>query len=245
MSLILSLGSAICQDSLPRPYISGGVALLPSGYASVGWLTGGGLDLNKYHLVFDSFAGYDNGRKVDDGGPPNPNGHDRLLRGFAGYNVSGSYIGAGARWTELSTTNYTKSGWQPEVGVGHDLWPDDAYDPNCARLQVAYVFKKQREIVRFPDAPSCYFCGNGSRGVAITIWFPSPANPKYHVFFSMDAMIFGYHNNPADRDLHITDTTEMTIGYRFFGSGFGLVPMKPLRGLNIIVTRAVAIFSHR
>ena len=203
-------------EKVPHPYVIGGVALFPGGYQPAGWEAGAGLMWDRPHFVFDSFAGYDNGRKTNDGGNNNPKGHDRMLRGFAGYKFGSSYVGAGARWSELDTTNYAKVGWHPEIGVGHDFWPHDEYYPNFARVQVAWMFREQGEVVRLPGLPDCHVCGNGSQGPDFTLWIPSPADSKHkHIFAKMNVVPFMYHNNPADKHLHWSTSAEMLVGYRF------------------------------
>lgn len=212
---IFALLACMCA-SAQRPYVAGGVALFPSGYQPAGWEVAGGVMGDRPHVVLDTFFGYDNGRKENDGGPVNPKGHDRMLRGFTAYKFVSSYIGGGVRWEELDTTNYTKTNWHPEIGVGHDFWPQDEYASNFMRAQIAYAFKAQHELVRYPDAPSCYTCGNESKGVDITLWFPSPMYTKHpHVFCRMNMFIFSFHDNPADRSTHFADSTEILVGYKF------------------------------
>jgi hypothetical protein len=223
--ILASAAFAQVKENLPHPYVIGGLALYPGGYQPAGWEAGAGLMWDRPHFVFDTFAGYDNGRKVDDGSEAiDQKGHDRMLRGFAAYKFtkSSTYVGAGARWDELDTTNYIKLGWHPEVGIGHDFWPDDEWYPNFARMQLSWMFKEQRESVRFPDGRSCYpsqrggSCGNGSRGPDFTLWIPSPADNKHkHVFMRMNVVPFMYHNNPADKHLHWSTSAEMLVGYRF------------------------------
>lgn len=202
--LVFVLWAENADAQVAHPYVSAGVALFPSGYQPAGWEAAGGLMLDQTHFVFDSFAGYDNGRKENDGGPVNPKGHDRMLRGFSALKFGNSYIGAGVRWEELSTTNYTKINYHPLLGVGHDF-------SASIRVQAAYAFKAQHELVRYPNAPSCYNCGNESKGVDVTLWAPLHS----HFFCRMDMFIFSFHNNPYDPSYHFGDSTEILAGYRF------------------------------
>src|ERR1700691_4001691 len=80
----------------PQPYVLGGISLMPSGYASLAVQGGGGIEWETRYSVFDSYAGYDNGRKANDNTPDNYKGHDRILRGFLGYKRDLWYAGVGA-----------------------------------------------------------------------------------------------------------------------------------------------------
>lgn len=227
--LVLTLG-ALAQDKVPHPYVNGGLDLMPSGYASLAAQGGVGIMYNLPHLVLDTYAGYDNGRKENDNTLNNYKGHDRFLRGFAGFKQGTYYAGVGARWSQLSTTNYTKGGdafsagsWHPEVGGGKD-W--SAYGaPLFLRTQVLYMFNESKEVTYYPSAPTCYGCGNGSHGADITLWFPSPAKGG-HLFFKMNVVLFRFHDSvtePSNIPLtnaqiankHFADSTELLLGWKF------------------------------
>lgn len=228
--VILSASLASGQEKFPRPYLNAGIDLEPAGYASLAVQGGGGIMLESPHFVFDSYAGYDNGRKVNDGTGPNPKGNDKFLRGFAAYKQGPWFAGIGARWSSLSTSNYTKGGdifnsdsWHPEVGGGRD-W-DARTAPLFLRTQALWMFREQREVVRYPDGTTCYGCGNGSEGVDMTLWFPSPAH-KGHWFCKMNFVFFGFHSTFTDpknvaltraeaANKSVSGSEEYSINYRW------------------------------
>jgi hypothetical protein len=219
-------------SSIPRPYLAGSFNLMPGGYASVAWGGGGGLMVENKYFIFDSFVGYDNGHKVNDNTLNNYKGHDRFVRGFESYKKGNNYFGVGARWSQLSTTNYTKGGsiytagaWHPEVGVGRDFFANDKFYPLMMRAQMLYMFHSNKETVHYPDGTNCDGCGNGSQGVDLSLWWPSPAK-KSHIFFRMNVVMFGFHDSitdPANLQLtqlqrartHVSDSTELMLMYRF------------------------------
>ena len=214
----------------PRPYVTVGIDLMPAGYSSTAFQGTAGVEWNRPYFVFDSYAGYDTGKKIDDATINNYSGHDRFLRGFAGYKRGLYYAGVGARYSQLSTSNYTKGGsifsagsWHPEIGGGRDFNTRDY--PLFMRAQVAYMFAPSHEVVHYPDGTSCDGCGSGVHGADITLWFPSPA-AKGHFFAKMNVVIFGYHDSltsPANVQLtrqqrgngHLGDSTEFMAGVRW------------------------------
>lgn len=216
--LFLVMTVSAFGQSFPRPYVVGGFNLMPAGYASTSFGTGGGIMWDQPHFVLDTYAGYDTGHKDNDGTSDNYSGHDRYLRGFGSYKQGNNYFGIGARWSELYTTNYDKSGsWHPEVGAGHDFSP--------LRLQVAYMFRESKEVTQYPGGIMCDGCGNASQGADITLWFPSPARSK-HLFAKMNVVLFEFHDTITDpsntlltqqqiSNKHFTDSTEFMVGYRF------------------------------
>lgn len=194
---------------LPRPYVSAGFTLMPPGYAAVAAQGGAGIQWNRPYLVFDSYAGYDNGRKANDNTSGNNKGHDRYLRGFLAYKHGKNYFGGGARWSELSTTNYSDFSWHPEAGVGRD-W-------DFMRLQVAYLFPPSKPITRYPSGQTCYGCGSGSHGADISVWFPSPVN-THHLFARMETVLFRYHETATDPSN--IQLTEQQVANKYLGNSF-------------------------
>lgn len=231
MVLTLLCGVALAQDppalahnKFPHPYVGVGLALLPGGYSPVAPEVVTGLTFNSTHFIFDGFGLYDTGKKTNDGSEKsNPKGHDRLLSAFAAYRFHNNvYVGGGGRWSQLSTTNYTKNGspavlsyWKPEVGIGYDVFADDQFVPMFARVQVAYLFPQSKEIVSFPNGSSCTTCGNRSQGADISVWFPSPARQHQHLFFKINAVIFQFKDSPTSSTHRIDDSTDLTLLYRF------------------------------
>ena len=234
MKKLLLILSVFCTPlvfgQLPRPYVAGSFNLMPAGYASTSFGVGGGLEFDRPYIVFDSYAGYDTGKKSDDNTVNNYSGHDRFLRAFAGPKFGPWYAGVGARWSQLSTTNYTKGGsafdagsWHPEVGGGRDFSTHDY--PLFMRVQAAYMARPSKEVVHYPDGSSCDGCGTGSHGADITLWFPSPAHSG-HFFAKMNIVLFGFHDSITDPknipltrtqtgNGHLADSTEFMVGARF------------------------------
>ncbi|MGB2606530.1 MAG: hypothetical protein WBC78_23200, partial [Candidatus Sulfotelmatobacter sp.] len=113
---------------IPVPIFTLGPSLMGGGYALFAYRIEGGLNMEATHVVFHAIAAYDNGRKVDDDDEPNPKGHDRYLESAIYYRPARPgwkrmfYFGGGYRWSQLSTTNYTKGGARPEFGGGYDMF---------------------------------------------------------------------------------------------------------------------------
>lgn len=214
-------------SNCPHPYVEGSMNLEGPGYAPLAWEIGGGLQLEHPHIVGDAFLGYDNGHKENDGTNENEKGHDRFARAFLAYRHHFTYFGAGARWSQLSTTNYTKGGsifasgsWHPEVGIGQELGM-------VARVQALYMFHPSHEVTYYPNSPSCDGCGNGSQGLDLSLTFPSPLHPRVkHFFFRINVVMYRYHTTitePSNIPLTRTqagqhfwgDFTEFQTGWRF------------------------------
>lgn len=228
--------SALAQSpSYPLPYISAGGSLMPAGYASAAFNFGGGIMMDTRYFVLDSYAGYDTGHKDNDGttyNQDNNKGHDRYLRGLASYKHGNAYFGVGARWSELSTSNYIKGGtiftagaWHPVIGAGYDFLANDKFYPLFMRGQVTYFFKESKESIKYPNGTTCDGCGNGSNGIDLSLWFPSPAR-KHRLFLRMNFTIFGYHDTITEpyntiltqeqiANKHITMADEFMLLWRF------------------------------
>jgi hypothetical protein len=243
-SLLFTLFASIsismwAQTPIPHPYLSGQFNLMPPGYKSTSFGTGAGLMIDSPHFLFDSYAGYDNGHKDNDATSRNNKGRDRFLRGFASFKQGSSYVGVGARWSQLSTSNYTKGGpiystgsWHPELGIGRDFNSPSStnetgkFSPLFMRAQLAYMFRESRESVHYPNGVTCDGCGNGSQGLDISVWFPSPARPHSHLFYRMNVVLFHFHDSITDpKNIPLTriqsgrghwgDSTEFNLGWRF------------------------------
>jgi hypothetical protein len=232
VGVLLVAGLARCQERIPHPYVSGSFNLMPGGYAAVAWGAGAGLMWDAPHLVFDSFVGYDTGHKVNDATAHNNKGHDRFLRGSVAFKRGLWYVGPGARWSQLSTTNYTKGGpiyaagsWHPEFGGGRD-W-DSRSSGLFMRTQVLYMFHSSKEVTYYPDHTSCDGCGNGSQGLDVSLWFPSPSSAIHHHWYvRMNSLTYRFHDTITDpknvaltwaqsRRSHITNAGEFMLLYRF------------------------------
>jgi hypothetical protein len=95
--------------SWPRPFVYGGLGLNGGGYAPMAGKVGAGLRIDKPHLIWAASAAYDTSHKSNDNTLNNDNGHERSLESSAYYRFTNAwFVGGGASWSELSTTNYTK-----------------------------------------------------------------------------------------------------------------------------------------
>ncbi|HEX6821524.1 MAG TPA: hypothetical protein VF123_05650 [Candidatus Sulfotelmatobacter sp.] len=205
---------------IPRPYVFGGPTLMPGGYAPLAFLAGAGIRIDSEHFLFDVHALYDNGHKVNDNHQPNPKGHDRALNGSMYFRFpSGWSFGGGASWSQLSTTEYTKSSWHPRFGGNRDFFVKNCIAENC---QGQYTMRIGAD----------YFFGgnnrdNGTQGVFLTLHIPSPSLNR-HFFFREKVAIYRYHDTVTttpeiNRDVfnremgthHFDSYMEATIMYRF------------------------------
>jgi hypothetical protein len=146
-----------------------------------------GGDIERAPWLAHAHFGYDNGHKIGDNDQPNPNGHDRYLS-FSGFRRLPRYqtwfLGGGWRWSQLSTTNYTKGGGSPFFGGGYDLFFDHGGShPECggncwmsARFELYYFTAGQD-------------WQNGSHGFDFKFIMPRPIE-KRHLFFSWNLQIF-------------------------------------------------------
>lgn len=161
------------------------------GYTPVALVGGAGLRIDSRRLLLDTNASYDNGRKTNDNDQPNPKGRDRGLNGSAYYRLSSGWsFGAGARWSELSTTNYHKSAWRPVFGGSKDYFHKRCAGEDCARdfsarVGVDYVL------------PGTDW-QNGSQGPLFTLYVPSPS-VKARIFFRETMGIYRSHDTVTDR----------------------------------------------
>jgi hypothetical protein len=203
---------------LPHPFVYSGAGLMGAGYVPLAWEAGGGLRIDSAHLLASAEGWYDDGHKTNDGTGPNPKGHDRGLDGAAYFRFSsGWFAGAGARWSQLSTTNYTKGAWRPTFGGGKDYFRNRCAAADCVpdfsmRLSVDYVL---------PGADKA----NALQGPLLSFYLPSPA-AKGHIFFRQTLGVYSFHEtvtNPSDLmltrqqigDRSVTSFGELTIMFRF------------------------------
>jgi hypothetical protein len=201
---------------LPRPFVYTGAGLMGGGYAPLAAEFGAGLRIDSQRFLVNAEGSYDNGHKTKDNDQPNPKGRDRGLVGQAYYRLSsGWFFGAGARWSQLSTTNYTKSGSRPTFGGGWDSYrcaERDCPSDFSTRLGVDYVLKGNDHI-------------NGSQGPLITFYMPSPSS-KGHFFFRQTLGIYSFHDTVTDPtnalltrkqmgNRHVNGFGELTMMFRF------------------------------
>lgn len=180
----------------PHPYVAGELAVMPGGYAPVAAYGETGLTFEASPGIAQFLGGYDNGRKDDDGDQPNPKGHDRYLRGsFYLRPAPGKrpqwLLGGGYRWSQLSTTNYTKGGSRPFFGFRYDLYRDHSGSdplgggPWSMRLGLDY----------FTAGTDWQ---NGVHGVELSLTMPRPVE-KRHAFFESTFDLTRFHETIAER----------------------------------------------
>ena len=181
-------GVELLTQPIPHPYICIGPALMGGGYAPLAYRAEAGIDLESTHAVVRALGAYDNGHKTDDGDQPNPNGHDRYLEGASYFRVrAGWFFGMGWRWSQLSTTNYTKGGSRPEFGGGYD-WSLGSCD-GCRRDF------SMRVNVDWVTAGTDW--QNGSHGPDTTLTFPSPRE-KRHWFWKQTIGVYRFHQTVTE-----------------------------------------------
>jgi hypothetical protein len=203
---------------LPHPYVNVGGNLMPGGYAPLAWSAQGGLELEARDVMALFNGTYDNGHKVDDNTGPNAKGHDRYLHGEAYWRLSALkhpnwFFGGGYRWSQLSTTNYTKGGSRAEFGGGYDLYFDRlGSHPDCIGCWSSWF--SGRIKVDWVMAGTDW--ENGSRGVDFSLILPRPIE-KRHVFVSMDFFPFRFHTTVTEPE-NVQLTAEQRSQHSFSGS---------------------------
>jgi hypothetical protein len=173
---------------IPTPFLSLGPSLMGGGYGALAYRVEGGLNVEATHVVFRALAAYDNGHKVNDGDQPNPKGHDRYLESALYFRPARPgwtrmfYFGGGYRWSQLSTTNYTKGGSRYEIGGGYDwfLRPCEA----CLRDL------SMRFSLDWVTAGTDW--QNGSHGPNLKLTWPSPRE-KRHWFYRQQIGVYRFH----------------------------------------------------
>jgi hypothetical protein len=167
------------------------------GYAPFALVGGGGVRIDSAHFLFDANSWYDTGHKTNDNDQPNPSGHDRGLMGAAYFRLpAGWSFGAGARWNELSTTNYHKSAVHPTIGGSKDYFRSNCFGEGCgrpfsARIAVDYLLKGTD-------------WQNGLQGPLFTLCVPSPS-AKAHIFFRETLGVYRVYDTVTNRtDLMLT-----------------------------------------
>jgi len=162
-----------------------------SGYATFAGLVGVGFRSDTEHLIFDAHGDYDNGHKVNDATERNVKGHDRALQGAVYYRLSSGWsFGGGAAWSQLSTTNYTKSAWRPTFGGSKDFFTRDCSEDGCRHdftMRIGADF-----VTKGSDWQ------NGSQGFAFSVYLPSPT-AKRHLFYRETIGTYRFHDTVTDR----------------------------------------------
>jgi hypothetical protein len=190
------------QGIVPHPYAFAGPKQMGGGYAPFALVGGGGVRIDSTHFQLDGNGWYDTGRKTNDNDQPNPKGRDRGLAGAAYYRLpAGWAFGAGARWNELSTTNYHKSAVHPTFGGSKDYFRSGCVGEGCwrpfsARIGVDYVMKGTD-------------WKNGSQGTLCTLYVPSPS-AKAHVFYRETMGVYRVYDTVTDRADHALTLQQMS-----------------------------------
>lgn len=206
---VLPAESSAMSSWVPRPIVFGGPSLVGNGYQTLALNGGAGLLLNSRNLLSDVEARYMNARKTDDNTLNNRKGHERYLLGRVFYRYRpGLYFGAGAQWSETSTTNYTKKSWRPTFGLGGDHFNDGF----SMRWQALYIL---------PGTDHA----NALQGPELQLWLPSPTS-REHFFYRQTLGIYEFHTTVTDpRDISLTAQQiserhtaaflDFTFGWRF------------------------------
>lgn len=186
-ALFISLSlAASAQEPTIRPYVSGGLGLNSGGYAPTSAVAGAGLIGTVLPRVTLSLDGnYNSARKSFDG-TSNPHGYSLGGGASAFYHPEGSighwYLGGGASYGTTVTTNYTKSAWHPHFGGGYDyIVPGKQFS---LRGQAEYVLPGNDHL-------------NGTQGVDLELWIPSPAQPG-HWFYRQGVRMYRFHDTLTD-----------------------------------------------
>jgi len=175
------------------------------GYARFAEVGGAGFRIDAKRFLLDVSGQYDSGRKVNDNDQPNPKGHERGLVGSVYYRLPASWsVGAGVRWSELSTTNYRKSSWAPTIGGSKDYFRHHCQLENCGgdfslRLGVDYMLKGSN-------------WQNGTQGPLFTLYVPSPA-AKGHIFWRETVGIYRVYDTVTDRTNALLTSQQMSNHY--------------------------------
>jgi hypothetical protein len=215
----------------PQPYIYGGLGLSRgAGYGLASANIGVGLMVNTQHFISDTVATYDNGHKVADGTGNKTQGHDRGLATNAYYKFPyGLFLGAGASWSQLSTSNYSKQAWNPSVGGGFDYLGKKCVAQECnvrwsLRTQLDYLFIGSEHVNRQGCSLANGQCTNGVEGVKLRLYLPSPVSNSHFIFREMVG-IYGSHATVTSMEPTLTAQQigqrsravflECTLMYRF------------------------------
>ena len=210
---------------VPHPYLLSEIEAMPGGYYPFAAYLEAGLSVESRHVVVETHAAYDDGHKTDDGDQPNPKGHDRHLQGDVFFRLTKLghpkwMLGGGYRWSQLSTTNYTKGGSRPQFGAAYDLFFDHGGSkPDCG----GYCWYSARFYADYFLAGTDW--QNGSHGVEFGMTVPRPVENK-HLFVVWTLGIFRFHesitesNNPTLVHKQLSDKSfdsskSVGVMYRF------------------------------
>ena len=180
----------------PHPYVAAEISDMPAGYALVAEYAEMGFNIESQPGIAQFYFGYDNGRKTDDNDQPNPKGHDRYLHGGMYWRLSPLkrpkwFAGGGYRWSQLSTTNYTKGGSRPFFGARYDLYYDHSGShPDCGDCWLSVRFG-----LDYFTAGSDW--QNGSHGIEFSVVMPRPIE-KRHAFLNVTFDVIRFHQSVTE-----------------------------------------------
>ncbi len=214
----------------PRPFIYGGLGLNGGGYSPASMNVGTGLRIDTDRLIWVANAAYDNAHKTNDNTIDNFKGHDRSIDSSIYYRFhTGWFLGGGAGWSQLSTTNYSKQEFHPSLGAGKDYFHKECAAEDCVtrwsfRLQADYKLKGSEHV----DARGCSVpngqCTNALQGPEVSFYLPSPAGAG-HLFWRETVGIYSFHETVTSTDpaltalqeshRSVTSFVEFTMMYRF------------------------------
>jgi hypothetical protein len=192
--------------SRPRPYFYGGLDLDGNGSAVLNYAIGAGIQENTNRFIFDASAAYANTRKTNDNTINNHSGRTRHLAAAPRYRLpNGWFLGGGASWDELSTTNYVKQAFRPFIGGGKD-W-------QITRITADYLWTASEHVNRQGCLVPHGQCTNGVRGLNFMWFMPSPRS-RSHVLFRMNLSSFWFHMTVTTTDPALTrkQESELSVG---------------------------------
>lgn len=180
----------------PRPYVFSGMELDANGSTVLDYTVASGIQQEANQFMLDAYAEYVNTRKINDNTVNNHSGRTRTLYAAPRYRFqNGWFLGAGGRWTELSTTNYVKQAWRPFAGGGKDWRP--------ARVSIDYLWTASEHVNRQGCTVPNGQCTNGLRGFDFQWFMPSPRS-RSHFLFRIDLTSFWFHTTVTTTDPVLT-----------------------------------------
>jgi hypothetical protein len=188
----------ILNSRVPRPYGFADLKLNGAGYKVFSQTLGVGLDFNTTRISGIAEVYGDNARKSDTGTGSTIGGAARAF-----YHVRrGWYVGAGAQWSKLDTSIYSKQAFRPTFGGGKDIFRSSL----SARMQVMYILPGTDRL-------------NAAQGPEFSLWFPSPAK-NGHWFYRETLGVYEFHQtavpgNSGDQNRGRTAFLSFGVVYRF------------------------------
>ena len=198
LPLCFVLLAVAATAQIPHPYAYGGLSLESGGYTPAAGTVGTGLNLESSHALALAELWADNAHKQDSG-----TGHDIGARARAFYSIKqGWYAGAGAQWSKLATSIYSKQAWRPVFGGGKDVMRESL----SLRAQVLYVLPGSDHI-------------NAVQGPELSFWLPSPVTHA-HILYRQTLGVYEFHQSavpgdPGTQDRSVAVFSEFTLVYRF------------------------------